>query len=358
MKRLLCLLILPIIAMFCFVGCGEEITLENVKSIYSNMLEINNANFFSDASNPNSISIKYSDEVTKAINIDDPVNDIQKRYVALSKQQDILDCIFNFYENNQETFYKEIESSTYPASDLKSLYNKMSELKTALTDFKAEYDTFTRSTSKGVSEVMSFNLTSYSYELNKLIDESFDFIYEFIGMFTKYCVDDFDVNTPVNISIRIDKAYVDMAYIVYLENFKSFNYSVGDNGICDLSDIIGSDLKFNIIDNISEIKTLSTEVTDNLDPTDAYYERYELWLNEFVYSQNVFEQRLETYKEMYNSSDFYSINQHRMGLVPDVDYERYLNSVSESEKSNALMFEDFIGNIFANYVNKLGNIIA
>ena len=73
-----------------------------------------------------------------------------------------------------------------------------------------------------------------------LIEDSFDFIYDFINIYTKYCVSNYDVNSPANISLKLEKAYVDLAYIVYHENFKAFNHSVGSKGISDLSSIINS----------------------------------------------------------------------------------------------------------------------
>ena len=147
-----------------------------------------------------------------------------KRYVGIEKQQKILSNIFNYYEKNHKDFYTKMSSATYPASEIDDLYNKLDSLKSELSSFKADYKTFIESTAGKVSSVMPFTLINYSYKLNMVIEKSFDFMYKFMDLYTKYCTENYEVNSPVNIALRIDKAYVDLSYIVYYENFKGFNY--------------------------------------------------------------------------------------------------------------------------------------
>jgi len=281
-----------------------------------------------------------------------------KRYVAIEKQQKILTNIFNYYEKNSKEFYTKMPSVTCPADEINDLYAKLEELKKELNSFRTDYNTFVETTAGNVSKVMPFTLINYSYKLNVLIEKSFDFMYKFMDMYTRYCVENYDVNSPANISLRIDKAYVDLSYVVYYENFKSFNYSVGSKGVCDLDAIITSGSDFELIEDIEQIKILSNDVLNNLVEGSTRYEEIQTKLKEFVYAQELYSQRMSIYIKTYNSIDFYTLNQHRLGLVADVDYDRYLSSLTETKKSDALMLENFIDNVYGNYVEKLNAIVA
>lgn len=363
MRKFLSLLILPLIAIFCFVGCGEDKTIEDVKNLYKTMTEVyieeDNNLLFSNAEKPNTITIKYSTPVNNAINGTSPTTDMQKRYSALGYQQQILNYIFNYYEQNQEEFYRIMSSKEINNSDITDLYNKVNELKAALENFKTQYDIFTDSTNNGISDVMEFNLTSYSYEVNKIIDSSFNFIYKFIDMYDNYCVENADVITAENLTLKIQRAYVDIANVVYLENFKTFNYSVGTNGVCDLAPVINTSNNYSLIDYLDgDIRSISTIITDGLNE-EAVNHNYVLNLiNNFVYSEEVFAQRLNSYKTVYNEQDIYTLTQHRFGLIGGVDYSSYLDSLSTSNRANINMFEEFVDTTFTDLVNNLNTIIA
>ena len=358
MKRLICLLILPLMAIFCFTGCNEDKTIGNVKDLYKEMIELDKGTFFSDDTKPNTIVIAYEEDILNAIKAQDPTTDIMKRYVAIGKQQTILNNVFNYYEKNSADFYTKMSSATYSASDINELYNKLDELKKELNSFRTDYNTFVENTAGKVSQVMPFSLINYSYKLNVLIEKSFDFMYNFMGLYTKYCTENYNVNSPTNLSLRIDKAYVDLSYVVYYENFKSFNYSVGSKGVCDLDKIINSSSDFEIIDNIELIKTLSNDVLNNQTEGSTRYNEIQTKLKEFVYAQDLFDQKISIYIQTYNSIDFYTLNQHRMGLVADLDYDRYVDSLTETSKADVLMLNNFIQDIYGNYVEKLNVIVA
>lgn len=363
MRKFLSLLILPLIAIFCFVGCGEDRTIEDVENLYKSMTEVyvneDNNLLFSNKDKPNTITIKYSTLVSNAVNITTPSTDMQKRYSALGYQQQILNYIFNYYEQNQEDFYRILKSKEINNSDINDLYERISGLKTSLENFKAQYDIFTDSTNSGISDVMEFNLTSYTYEVNKIIDSSFNFIYKFIDMYNNYCIENADALTAKNLSLKIQRTYVDIANIVYLENFKAFNYSVGTNGICDLAPVINTSNNYSLIEYLEgDVKSISNIITEGL-IEDSKNHNYVLNLiNDFVYSEEVFSQRLNSYKAVYNEQDIYTLTQHRFGLVSGVDYTSYLDSLSTSNRANIYMFEEFVNTNFIDLVDNLNTIIA
>jgi len=361
MRRLLCLLLLPLMSLFCLYGCGEDKTSKDLQVLYESIVDSNVVDktnkFFSDKSNPNSLAISYSVEVQAAIDNVSPTNDIQKRYKAIGIQQDVLDCIYNYYENNHIEFYKVMSSGDYSNSDMNDLYVRLENLKNVIDNFKKSYNTFVDATQNGVSDVMEFNLTNYSFELNKVIDASFDFIYKFIEMYQKYCISDFNAKTATNLQIRVDKSYVDLAYVVYLQNIKAFDYSVGSKGICDLSTVINSSSEYSILDDLGNIKALSSIVQSNLNIEDSNYNEVNDLINNYLYAQEVFDQRFSNYKSIYNEQDIYKITQFKFDLVNGVDYDSYMGSLSSSEKSSIEMLNSFVDNTYQKLVDKLSLIV-
>ena len=101
---------------------------------------------------------------------------------------------------------------------------------------------------------MEFNLTNYAYELNVLIEDSFTFMYKFANMYETYGIEDYSKKNVKNLQTRVDKTYLDIAYIIYLQNFKAFNYSVGNKGICDLLPIVETNNKFNLVNDLDSVR--------------------------------------------------------------------------------------------------------
>ena len=110
MKKFLSILILPLMAVLCLVGCGEAKTAIDIENYYKSIkasFVVEEENIcFSNTNNPNTITILYKDSIGVAVNNQAPTTDNQKRFVALGYQQQILDYIFNFYEKNNAKFYK------------------------------------------------------------------------------------------------------------------------------------------------------------------------------------------------------------------------------------------------------------
>lgn len=371
MRKLICLLILPLLAVFCFVGCSDDKTFNDVKTLYEKMISENKEIFFIDEENPNTITIKYSEEINNLIKTNEPpvVKSFQ-RYVAIAQQQDILEVIFNYYEKNNENFYTNISSKDVSMSESNELYNRLQDLYSSLADFKDNHTRFLESTDTNASEVMTFSMINYAYELNLIIDKSFNFMNKFIQLNTKYCVKDYDINSIENIQLRIDKAYVDMAYIDFLESYKGFEFSVAeDKGVCDLSDMI-ADL-YNVKAEESEresydyengyinIREIHQEILDGLHSDDANYERVQNKFNQLVYNQQLFEQRVDTYLENYKALNMYEINQYRYGVKQDVTYGRYKDSLPEETRIKLKSNEEFILEICnKNYIASLIEILG
>ncbi|MGN0961768.1 MAG: hypothetical protein ACI4PF_06210, partial [Christensenellales bacterium] len=319
----------------------------------------NNINlFFSDETDTMAFYIYYPDIVKDTINAPNPSNDVQKRYKALLYQQKILDNIFDYYSNNQENFYRVADSKNISTGEINDLYKKLSNLNNTLDDFTKQYNTFIDAVDNGISDIMEYNITSYSFQLNKVIDASFSFIYKFHNIYSKYCLTNYDSYTQENLNVYVDKAYLDIAYIVYLENFKSFNFSVGENGVCDLSGVVGSDSDYNLLKFLDSKKSLNPSLLNNLTEGSTDYESTLEKLNEFSYSRDVFDQKLNSYLLTYNSLNMYTISSYRFDQVSGVEYDNYIKSLSASDRATVTMLENFIEHIFKNYISKLNNIVS
>jgi hypothetical protein len=334
-----------------------------VKDAYSNMVSTftvsapEQSKFFSDKNNPNAIVIYYNPLVKQTINNENPSDPFQKRYRALYYQQRILDNIFTYYNNHQENFYRIAESKEIEKNELNNLYNSVVGIKDTLSEFEGHYDSFIDATSDGVSDIMEFNITSYSFQLNKVIDASFDFIYKFHDIYVNYCIDDYSSYNATNLGIYVDKAYLDMSYMVYLENIKSFNYSVGNNGVCDLADVVGNETEYGLIDLLNEKKSLSETIVGNVGASTEAGEAAKNSVDIFVYCKDVFEQRLTTYLHTYNKVNMYNLNQYKFGLNGNVNYNSYLTSLSASDRATVKLLENFVQDTFLNYMNKLSLIV-
>lgn len=368
MKKLLSLLILPLVALMCLTACGKDKTPADIKSYYDSMksafVEEETNIFFSDNDKPNTISFAYNDTLNSYIGRTDTsyLTDVQKSYIALGYQQKILNNAFGFYEKYNEEFYRVMSSADYKKADVNNLYSSLENLNNTLKDFKVQYSQFMNNVSS--TNNMLFTLHSYSYELNKVIDSSFDFVYDFIDVYNKYVAGD-DKMTSVSVSLKIDMSNVDIANIVYLENIKVFNYSVGDKGECDLLPLVENKTnEYNLIHakvGSNDILTnngrgLSSYVAENLNESAENYEENIAKVKEFNYARELMSQRLTVYKNILSAVDMYQANQYRFALVGGVDYidyDTYKSSLSASDRANINALENFVEDVFKPFIEKM-----
>ena len=361
MKKILSVL-LSILAVFMFVGCSEPKTPSELKSLYESTKKIGKgeleiSNLFSDSSRPNSITIYYPEKIASIINLRTSDGNIKnKYYMSLAIQQQILSNIYKFYEEHNEVFYRNITSKEFDKDDMNNLYNSLNELNSCLSDFYIDYYEFVSIANDGVSDVLNAKIKLYSFELNKVIDKSFDFMYNFIDFYDKYCIENKDKTNLNYLDYSLDKSLVDISYVVYLENVKSFNSYVGDSGSCEVFNIIETNIrKYDLTSMLLEFE-LSEEVKTNISTENNLYNSTKKKIEEYFYFNEIFEQKLISYKIIYNDIDFYEYNNYRMGLVNGITYNNYLQTLSQSEISNITLVENFIDITFYDLIEKIDNL--
>ena len=115
MRKFLCSIFMPLLAVICLCGCGAEINVKNIKNNYNELTtnyiyESENA-FFNDTDKPNTIAIYYPNNLKEIIySENEQQNDFQKRCRAIYYQQQILTNIFDGYEKYSDDFYLVAES--------------------------------------------------------------------------------------------------------------------------------------------------------------------------------------------------------------------------------------------------------
>lgn len=346
-------------ALVCLFGCGESKTVADIKKLYMSTIDEHKDGdtrvFFSNTENEYQLTISYPDVLLSVMESNHPSNG---RYKGLDYQQKILRNIYAYYTNHQEDFYRVVDSKSINKATINELYNKLNSLNTTLDEFVVHYNTFMDIVENGVSNIMKYNITRYTYQLNKVIDASFDFMYAFHDVYSKYCIDDYSNYFSVNnIQTYVDKAYLDMAFVVYMENIKAFNYSGSENGVCDLANVVSNTSEFNILDLLDSRGTVDDVILNNLVKDSSYYDETMEKLNAFAYSRDVFEQKLSSYKSTYNSLDIYNISAYKYGNVSPWDYDDYLLTLSPSKRATVIMLENFVKDNFQNYIEKLEDLV-
>lgn len=359
MKKFFSLLILPLVAVMCLMGCGDSKKVADIKKLYLSTIDEHKDNdtriFFSDSERKYEICISYSEFLQDLIDNDSPSSSSEKRYRGLYYQQKVLDNIFAYYTNHQEEFFRVADSKDIKKDSLNTLYSKLEKLNSTLDDFVGHYNTLMDVSASG--KILGHNITRYTYQLNKVIDASFNFMYEFHNVYSKYCVENYDQYSADNIGIYVDKAYLDLAYVVYMENIKAFNSSGSDNGICELESVVASSSKFNLLELLEDRKTLKEEIVNNLSIESSGYEETMEKLKAFDYSRDVFEQKLSSYNATYYSLDIRTISNYKFGVISGVDYEDYLQTMSPSERATITMLENFVKDNFDSYIDKLEDLV-
>lgn len=361
MKKFLSLLILPLVAVMCLFGCGDDRTVADIKKLYLETVAEHKVEdtkvFFSDTTDELMLCISYPETLKNAITETSPSTDVMKRFKGLGYQQKILNYIFKYYSNHQEDFYRIAGSKNIEKNELNGLYDKLTTLNKTLDDFWNHYNAFIDAIDNGISNIMKYNITRYTYQLNQVIDVSFDFVYSFHNMYSRYCVENYNQYSQDSLNAYVDKAYLDIAYVVYYENIKAFNNSESENGVCDLSAVVNNSSEYNILSLLDSRKGLDVTILDNLtEGSSGYVETMEK-LNDFSYSRNLFDQKLTSYKTTYRSLDIYTITSYRFEKIGGVDYEDYINTLSPSKKATVLMLDNFVNYTFDSYVEKLNELV-
>ena len=409
-NKIICCLIMPVLAIFGFAGCGHARSAEDIKNRYSEMKvahpdmfkgyvagdEENKADKLEDT-----IKVSYSGEMEKlsTLTFDDFTNDknLFNRYWSLINLQEIiLENVFVYYNEEKDAFFENLALVETEKKELKKLYNSIEDLQEDIEDFKVARDKIESTTNiMTFSGVVRADVTSYAYEYNMLIENCFEFVRYFKELNTKYYYSGEVTPENENAYVRhyLNEALFDLTEVMYYKFIKAAN-NVNE---CDLSNRVCHDEStpyayeegfFNIVVNggkVGEIKDdkfvgyVSSEVTKSVYDCYSAYKKnllsasYKDNLNKFLEVRTAFNQKLKVFKVVYENMDYYSYNERVLKALNEDNvysskpasatfYTAYFDEihgeVTNIEIANIQLIESFYYTTIIDYVEAICSLIA
>lgn len=349
------------------VSCDEEdVKPSDIKSNYSQMVS-NYSEFFGTTVNDNKmVKISYPTDISTYVNqsLSACDSNVEYRYVALNLGlQNILNYVFNYYQNWSESFYSNITDVDYDQDKINKLSNLQTELNNQFKIFKESKIEFENEIS--VFEVATPHETTvklFTYQYNILIEKSIDFVDYFIYLHTLYVAKENLVN--YNSAQRmVDQTYFNLAKLTYMENIKPFNYVYGANGLCDLSDIIkeykNGENEYVLLDEIEDdVVIISSSLDVDLkSEVVAVRESAERIVSTLIYYLNTYNQNFEVFENIYDDLDFYNLVQYRFDIITGSTLDDFISRYNASQSSSYYFEGLFIEFVLEDYISAFNTVI-
>lgn len=372
-KRIVCCLVMPILAVVGLAGCGNDRDALTIENRYAQMIQDHGDMFatLEDGTKSYKVSVSYSvDEMQKLKNLNGLYSEfsadenLYARYYALKNlQAEVLDNVFEYYVQQKTNFFLNFDAQEMEKDERKQLYNNIEKLEEDIETFKVARDKFEKSvdvlTFKGIVKA---DITAFAYDYNMLIERCIEFVRYFKDLNTKYfysgTID--DVNYQSYIKQYLDEAVFEINELYYYNYLKSFN-SVAE---CDLAKIyqdptsatltlknLGGDWGYVLFnEDGTGLKTLVA----NFDVNKYIYSRITLDnIATFQQEREMFMQKFRVYKSVYENMDYYKYNQ---ALVEGTDAD-YLKECTNVEKANITLIKGFYGEV-TTYINAMTALIG
>lgn len=347
LSRILCYLILPIVAVMCFTGCERDMTKEDI----ANKMSAIKASFKIDNTDTNElfneeglVEITYlGSEMEKLATTDYSVIgnftdvNLKRRYQVLYQNQEkVLKNSLLYYMYMSEEFYSRLDLLNVNAEEINAIYNGLENLEDSFKEFKVAKNKLEQTVDVLTFEgVVRADLTAYSYSVNVLIEDCIEFSNNFIDLVEKrlYNSDINDSNKQMYAKHYLFEACHRLNEVAYYRYFKAYN-NVNE---CDLSKWESGDLLDKIDELVIKAKACAG-VSVVVDADDIL---------EFKEVRDSFVQKLGVFKVVYNSMDYYEYNQ---ALLKTAEEESlYKKNVSTVEKANIGLVEQFYDSTLKSY---------
>ena len=296
------------------------------------------------------IVIKYNDaSISHRILNGSGSDDLSLMLSALGDvQANLLKYIFRYYENWNASFFENISMYDYEQKEINELYAKVENLDNALEVFKEKKKTFENEMIAVLLDGSKETVVSqFTYEYNKVIEKAIDFVEYFRDLHVKYIFSTTTNISNINAGQRqLDDAYLSLAKYVYYTNVNIYNYSTGENGVCDMTELMrnrGSQhIYINDIDG--SLSMLGTNISLELSQT-VFNEDLTNKLVNIEYTGALFNQALDSYLSLYENLDQYLLLRVELGLIDGVSLEDFVKNLDVDEKiayDNAYNLENFL----------------
>lgn len=358
-SKLLALIILPILAISVFAGCGKGRSFAECYT-YFQQIQQKYCTLDGKIANPTEkytklhytsadssiFNVSAANEVNATFEIDYSCDDFSKeagdvgdndrnaRYYAVSAiLPQTLNSVMQYYDTYNQAFYSTVEQINMQKGDGDTLYRKMVDFSSSLKDFVAAKTTFEELCSAtGIDTIAKSTIVTYTKNYVDLISSAIDFVECFKDMQLKYLYAN-PYTTEGDTTERVSaEATLNLAKIVYMENFKSYiSYST-----CDLSEVsrkVAPKINSVYMAVPSYVKpTYYLMVKDTTEPTRNLSSVADV---NKIYS---FNQRMSLYESAYSQVNFYEYNQARMN---DTQTD-YISKQNDLTKANLQLLDDFI----------------
>lgn len=403
MKKLYSLILLPLIAVFMLVGCGETTrTVKEVQDLYNTMVEkynekidenSNNWYFINKSDNEEALlkmyvtydnSNKLNDAVRAGLTLDEmkaiigsdyaPSEELATRYEQLTTiYARTLTMAFNYYTNWSETFFDRIDAVDSEEKEITNLYGKLNELKRELESFNTAKLNIEREVQLfGLdSEIVASSLDVFNYNYNALLEKVLNFVNYFRDLHVKY----YFSNTSV-----INSAYAQRVYddgLLTIANYIYYDYlkALTTNGTTNLVNVKLKSSQFDIFNHGSNNITQFAKVNDNrvkgvvsineeivnslniegesVDKTNATNT-----VKLVEVALNTFKQYFGIYTKVFDKVNMESFNNYRFKTSGGYDdFDAYASTLSPVQKANVNIMIDMEENKIYDFMSSLSNLI-
>ena len=387
-SKLICCLVIPIVAMFAFAGCkGKARTGADIQNRYIAM-KTTHSDMFEKVEGQegvllDTVRVNYNDTFTlglKRINnlvseapeFENDTN-LFKRYFAMKNVQDlVLKNIFVYYNAYSVDFYEGAQLKGISKGEMKKLYNSVETLQNDIADFKVA-----RNKLENTCDILTFSgvirsdVTEYAYHYNMLIEDCLKFVRYFKELNEKYYFSD-QITEETNDEERMkyvkyyyNEATFEMADMMYNVYLKSLNH-VNE---CDLSKLIQfseindralvkqvyatGELYSAIRQDVLIDKIAKMTGGEGVDPeiTSVDKDKY----NNFLEIRNVYLQKKRVYNVVIDRMDYYQFSDQILGS--EVDYKFFYDKLSNLEQANINLVLNFYKTTLMEYVNSIVGLV-
>jgi hypothetical protein len=180
-KRIICCLVMPILAIAGLAGCGNNRDALTIQNRYAQMIQDHDDMFATNEDGTKSLKVKVSyssGEMSELASLESSYSEfatdlnLYKRYYALKHlQAGILDNVFEYYVQQKENFFLNFDAQEMEKEERKQLYNNIEDLEEDIETFEVARDKFEKSvdvlTFKGIVKA---DITAFAYDYNMLIE--------------------------------------------------------------------------------------------------------------------------------------------------------------------------------------------
>ncbi len=365
-KKILSLVLLPLVALSCFVGCGKAKSVDDIKGYWE---QIKNKHIVEEAGSyksnifpaadetglknfNNNVVVQYSGQLDE-LNAGKPYVNITVgnmgstllyyRYRAVKElQQRTLDGIFNYYQKWSENFYagmKLVPEKKLDKDDLTDFYKEMEKFDEQLSDFASARNKFEQDVNVlGLQNINRAVITTYSLAFNDLIDASYSFVNKFKDLHVKYIWSSEETSAG-SLERLADESTLHLSYLQYVE-LSAFNDSE-----CDLS-------------GYAESKLANPNITQNylVNLGKEYNAENSVDVDELKYTVNVFNQKFDKVKNVLGDINLYKLYRIMFDYDKSTTKEDYINSLSQIDKANLQVYTNFMSETVGTYINAVSKL--